>query len=152
MRPKHWWHTVPLRLRSLVCRRQVERELDDEFRFHLEQQIAADVARGFNPDESRYAALRAFGGVEQRKEECRDMRHVRIVDEVIQDIQYAVRVLRRSPGFAVAAILIMALGIGANSAMFSLIHAVLLRDLPYPDADRLIRMVEQGNNGPMWVA
>jgi len=152
MGPKHWWHTVPLRLRSLVCRRQVERELDDEIRFHLAQQIAADVARGLTPDEARYAALRAFGGVEQRKEDCRDMRHVRIVDEVIQDIQYAVRVLRRSPGFAVAAILIMALGIGANSAMFSLIHAVLLRGLPYPDADRLVRMVEQGNNGPMWVA
>ena len=80
------------------------------------------------------------------------MRHVRIVDEVLQDIHYAVRVLRRSPGFAVAAILIMALGIGANSAMFSLVHAVLLRDLPYPDAGRLVRMVEQGNNGPMWVA
>lgn len=80
------------------------------------------------------------------------MRHVRIVDELIQDVHYAVRVLRRSPGFAVAAILIMALGIGANAAMFSLIHAVLLRDLPYPDAGRLVRMVEQGNNGPMWVA
>jgi putative ABC transport system permease protein len=91
-------------------------------------------------------------GVEQRKEECRDMRHVRIVNEVTQDVHYAVRVLRRSPGFSVAAILIMALGIGANSAMFSLIHAVLLRDLPYPDADRLVRMVERGNNGPIWVA
>jgi predicted permease len=82
----------------------------------------------------------------------RDRRHVRIVDEVIQDIHYAVRVLRRSPGFAMAAILIMALGIGANSAMFSLVHAVLLRDLPYRDADRLVRMVERGNNGPIWVA
>src|SRR5512135_2041611 len=152
MRPKHWWYTVPLRVRSLVCRDRVERELDDEIRFHLEQQIDADVARGLDPDEARYAALRAFGGVEQRKEECRDMRHVRIVDEVIQDVHYAVRALRRSPAFAVAAILIMALGIGANSAMFSLIHAVLLRDLPYPDADRLVRMVEQSHNGPIWVA
>jgi predicted permease len=152
MRPRHWWYTVPLRLRSLVWRRRVERDLDDEVRFHLERQIDADVARGIDPDEARYLALRAFGGVDQRKEECRDMRHVRIVDDVVQDVHYAVRVLRRSPGFAVAAILIMALGIGANSAMFSLIHAVLLRDLPYPDADRLVRMVEQGNNGPMWVA
>jgi predicted permease len=152
MRPWHWRYMVPLRLRSLVCRRRVERELDDEFRFHLEQQIDAGVASGLDPDEARYAALRAFGGVEQRKEECRDVRHVRIVDEVIQDLHYAVRVLRRSPAFALAAILIMALGIGANSAMFSLVHAVLLRDLPYPDADRLVRMTEQGNNGPMWVA
>jgi len=152
MHPTHWWYTVPLRLRSLVFRRQVERELDDEFRFHLEQQIEAAVARGLEPDAARYAALRAFGGVDQRKEECRDTRHTRIVDELIQDVHYAVRVLRRSPGFAAAAILIMALGIGANSAMFSLIHAVLLRELPYPDADRLVRMVEQGNNGPMWVA
>ncbi len=152
MRPSHWGYTVPLRLRSLVFRRRVELELDDEVRFHLEQQIAADVARGIEPDEARYAALRAFGGVEQRKEECRDMRHLRIVDEAIQDVHYAVRVLRRSPGFTVAAILIMALGIGASSAIFSLIHAVLIRDLPYPDAGRLVRMVEQGNNGPIWVA
>lgn len=152
MGPRHWWYTVPLRLRSLVRRRQVERDLDDELRFHLEQQIDAGVARGLDPDEARYAALRAFGGVEQRKEECRDARHVRIVDDVIQDLHYAVRVLRRSPGFAVAAVLIMALGIGSTSAMFSLTRAVLLRDLPYPDADRLVRMVEQGNNGPIWVA
>jgi len=152
MRPTHWWYTVPLRLRSLVRRRRVERELDDEFRFHLQQQIDADVTRGIDPVEARNAALRAFGGVEQKKEECRDMRHVRIVDEVIQDVCYAARVLRRSPGFTVAAILIMALGIGANAAMFSLIHAVLLRDLPYPDAGRLVRMVERGNNGPIWVA
>jgi hypothetical protein len=108
MGPVHWWYTVPLRLRSLVCGRRVECELDDEFRFHLQQQIDAAVAGGIAPVEARYAALRAFGGVEQRKEECRDMRHVRIVDEVFQDVHYAVRVLRRSPGFAVAAILIMA--------------------------------------------
>jgi predicted permease len=81
-----------------------------------------------------------------------DRAAVGLVAEAIHDVRYAVRTLRRSPGFAVAAILIVALGIGANSAMFSLIHAVLLRDLPYPDADRLVRMVEQGNNGPMWVA
>ncbi len=152
MGARHWWYTVPLRLRSLTRRRQVERDLDDEVRFHLEQQIDAGLANGLDATEARYAALRAFGGVEQRKEECRDTRRVRIVDEVTQDVQYAVRVLRRSPGFAIAAILTMAMGIGASSAMFSLIHAVLLRDLPYPDAGRLVRMVEQSNNGPIWVA
>jgi len=152
MRPEHWLYTVPLRLRSLLRRHQVECQLDEELRYHLERQIEEYIAKGLNPDEARYAALRAFGGVEQRKEECRDTRHLRLVDELTQDAHYATRVLGKSPGFAVTAVLILALGIGGSSAMFSIVHAVLLRELPYPNAGRLVRMREQGNNGFMWVS
>ena len=107
MRPERWLYAVPLLLRSLLRRRQVERELDLEMRFHLECQIEEGVARGLTPDEARLAALRAFGGVEQRKEECRDTRHTRVLDEVAQDVRYAIRVLRRNPGFASTAILVV---------------------------------------------
>lgn len=87
MRPNHWFYTVPLRLRSLFRSRAVERDLDDEVRFHLEQQIEQYIARGMAPDEARRAALRQFGGVEQKKEECRDMRHVRFVEELVRNLQ-----------------------------------------------------------------
>ena len=152
MRPRHWLCTIPLRLRSLFRRHQVESELDEELRYHIEQQIDDYIAKGLAPEEARCAALRRFGGVEQRKEECRDMRHTRFFDEFVQDTGYTIRVLKKNPGFAAAAVLILALGIGVTSAMFSVVQAVLVRELPYPDADRLVRVRSQGNNGFMWVS
>src|SRR6266568_7963534 len=98
MRLEHWLYTVPLRLRSLFRRDRGEQELDEELRFHLEQQIEEHIARGSSPEEARYAALRAMGGVERRKEECRDMRRVSFVDDLAQDLGYGARILRGSPG------------------------------------------------------
>src|SRR5438128_872932 len=100
-----WLYTVPLRLRSLFRRRREEQELDDEMRYHIERLAEQNIAAGMTPAEARYAALRAMGGVEQRKEECRDMRKTHLVEDVVRDLQYAVRMMGRNPGFTLLSML-----------------------------------------------
>src|SRR6195256_5999895 len=100
MRAEHWIYTIPLRLRSLLRRDSVERELDDELRFHVEREVHERVARGEDPREARRLALRAIEGVERSKEECRDMRRTSGLENLMRDFQYAARTLRKSPLFA----------------------------------------------------
>jgi hypothetical protein len=126
------------KLRSLFRGHHADRELDAELRFHLEKQIEANIAAGMPPAEARTAALRIFGGVEQVKEECREARGVALVETLMQDVRYGMRMMRRSPAFTTVAVLSLALGIGANTAIFSLINAVMLKTLPVKNPEQLV--------------
>lgn len=119
-----WWH-------RLWRRRQLEEQLDKELRFHLEEHAADLVARGYDPEEARRQARLALGGPEQVKEECRDARGTRWLEDFWQDFRYALRTLRQRPGFALVALLTLGLGIGATAVMFTVINGVLLKPLHF---------------------
>jgi predicted permease len=116
----------------------LEHELQEELRFHLERDVAQNVESGMNPEEAHYAALRSFGGVDQSKEECRDARGVRLIEDLGKDLRYGVRMLLKHKGFTIVAVLSLALGIGANTALFSVVDAVLLKTLPVAEPEALV--------------
>jgi predicted permease len=131
---------LSFRLRALFRRQAMERELDDELRFHLEESVAAHMRAGHTREEAARLAHIELGGVEVVKEEVRGARGVRLIDDVVADVRYGARGLHRAPAFTAAAVLTLALGIGANSAMFSLANSVLLHSLPYPEPEQLVRL------------
>ncbi len=128
------WRT----LRAWLRRGEIEHRLDDELRFHVDQQIEKHIAMGMPPDEARRHAMIRFGGVEQVRERTRDEFRSLTIENLARDIRFAARALRRAPGCTAVAVLTLGLGIGATTAMFSVINGVLLRPLPYPNQDRLV--------------
>ena len=140
MKARRWPGVLWMRARSVFKSSQVDRELEKELRFHLDQAIEEGRASGLSLDEARWAAVRRLGGVTQIEEECRDMRRTNFLENLTRDLRYAARMLATSPGFTLVMVLTLALSIGATSAIVSVIEGVLLRPLPYRDPGKLVRV------------
>ena len=138
MRPRHWVYTIPLRLRSLFQRQETDQELNEELSYHIQRKTEEYVSKGMSAADARRAALIEMGGIDKVTEQCRSARRVSALQDFVQDVHYTLRLIRKSPGFAAVVILTLALGIGANTAVFSVVYAVLLRSLPFPYSEKLV--------------
>lgn len=137
------------RLRAILkSRKHQEDEVNDELRFHLERQIESNIAAGLSPDEARRRALVEFGGIQQTRESLREVHQGRFFEALAQDVRYAWRILRKTPGFTLSIILTLALGIGLNTAIFSLIDGVLFGAIPATHPDELVLMRWQAHQRP----
>ena len=140
------------RLRSLRRRNELETGLDEEIRFHIDRQTEKNLRAGMATDEARRQALIKFGGLDRAKERTRDEFRAASIEDFFRDIRYGGRALLRAPGFTIVATLTLALGIGATTAMFSVVNGILLRPLPYPEQDRLIELVHRlGRGARCWL-
>ena len=133
--------------RGLFRKPRLEQHLDEELRFHVDMQSEANLRKGMSPDEARRRALIDLGGVEPVKEEVRRIRAGAWLETLWRDLIFGVRMLRRNPGFTTVAVLTLALAIGANTALFSVVYAVQLRGLPYPESDRIMMLWEKSRDG-----
>ena len=145
-----WFDLVAVRFSMLAGRGRAGAQLDDELRFHVERQIAENVAAGMSVEEARRAALRAFGNPGLVREQARATWNWAALESVVRDFRYGIRTLMRTPGFAAIAVVVIALGIGANVALFTVVRSVLLKPLPYRDPDRLVMLyeTESSRKGP----
>jgi predicted permease len=138
-----WMHSMGMTMRTLFLRRKAQRELDVELRDHLEREIAENIARGMSPEDARAAALRTFGNPALLRDQARDTWNWSAIEALLRDFRIGCRTLMRAPGFTLIAILVMALGIGANVALFTIVRGVLLKPLPFADPSRLITLYER---------
>jgi predicted permease len=140
MRLANWIYTLPLKLRSLFRHREAEQDLDEELRDHLDRRIEENIAKGMAPEEAKRDALISLGGLQQTKEACREAHSMNWIQDLKQDLRHSLRQLRMAPAFTLTTVLTLALGIGATTSIFTLVHAVLLKSLPVANPQELYRL------------